>query len=570
MALLVTNHLWKPEVAGAAHEYVGDDEAPEGETHSSVAVTGPGALAAYDSRVSNANFDVLEAYRRGTGQPPEKRPTGVSHPGRGSTSQFHNTVLRATKDLPTGSEIMLDYPLPNEDGAAGEEIDDDGTILESDYAKIDETILEMVAFFDKHEAHLDDEAKQQIYRFLTEDFMDAAVGPVKAAKIGQLFPPTPDELYKVRDAGGIALYNNKGSSSSRLKQLQWLETNGFCMDNLRPGPSTIPNAGQGAFANRKIPEGGLVTPVPLLHIPDQISLNTYTLYYTEDGVLAREEDFSRGTQLAMNYVFGHPESSMVFLPFGPHAALINHGDEPNAKVQWSTHAGHNQDWFDVPPHVLLQHDEYYTIGLMMEVVATRDIQPEEEVLIDYGADWKKAWHEHVKGWEESIRAGEIDTNWPVRAADLNDEHRTTFFKTEEEQEKEPYPLGVTLKAFIFADDTTVAEGTEDDPLVWTETAERTSFGVRDLYDVSIVGREELTESGNGDSSQTPSYVYTVMIPGTTDREEDFLFVSGVPHKVLVFVDDAETGDEFTTEQPFRHYIGIPDDVFPKGAWRNLA
>jgi len=36
---------------------------------------------------------------------------------------------------------------------------------------------------------------------------------------------------------------------------------------------------------------------------------------------------------------------------------------------------------------------------MLEFVASRDIQPGEEVFIDYGEEWQNAWDEHVKKWE---------------------------------------------------------------------------------------------------------------------------------------------------------------------------
>jgi hypothetical protein len=54
-----------------------------------------------------------------------------------------------------------------------------------------------------------------------------------------------------------------------------LEENGQCMDNIKDGVSTIPDAGRGAFANRFIPKGGLVAPAPLIHIPDR---SIFTMY----------------------------------------------------------------------------------------------------------------------------------------------------------------------------------------------------------------------------------------------------------------------------------------------------
>lgn len=164
-----------------------------------------------------------------------------------------------------------------------------------------------------------------------------------------------------------------------------------------------------------------------------------------------------------------------------------------------------------------------------------------------------------------LKNGDISEDWPVRASDLNQQHKTTYFRTGDEQDEEPYPLHVTLKAFVSigAND---AKGTEDDPYIWKGPSTATAYEIKNMYDVDIVEREELEKKTN-DESAPLSYVYTIAIPSSVNVA-DTLYVSGVPHEVLVFVDDAETGDQFTAEA-FRHYIGIPDDVFPKGAWRNV-
>lgn len=380
IAFFIADNLWAPENGGAAHEFEEDMVLGEGQTHSGLFLTGPGILARYDSRITNVDFDVLEGYKRAS----QARDAGVAHPNRGAISPFDNVVFRVTEDSDAGSEIFLNYDY------TGEAKDDVQhlNLLKEDYDKIDETIAEMQNFFDKHDANLDAEARKQIYRFLTEDFLYAAVGE-KAPKIAQLFPGTPDDLHLVKKAGGIKKYNQ--ARSSRVRNLDWLQNNGLCMDNIRPGISTIPNAGKGAFATRIIPKGGLVAPTPLIHIPDKASLNLYDLYLAEDMTLAREEDGEPiGTQLLMNYVYSHPETSMAFIPGGMHVGLINHSDKPNAKLQWSSHPNNKiNSWSQLSPGEIFQDGEHYTVGLMMEVVALRDIEESEEVTIDYGKEWSE-------------------------------------------------------------------------------------------------------------------------------------------------------------------------------------
>ena len=47
------------------------------------------------------------------------------------------------------------------------------------------------------------------------------------------------------------------------------------MDNIKVGESTNPDAGRGAFANRFIPKDGLVSPAPLIHLPDSDILKMF-------------------------------------------------------------------------------------------------------------------------------------------------------------------------------------------------------------------------------------------------------------------------------------------------------
>jgi hypothetical protein len=56
-------------------------------------------------------------------------------------------------------------------------------------------------------------------------------------------------------------------------------------------------------------------------------------------------------------------------------------------------------------HVSLQ-EPYSTI--VMDVVATRDILPDEEVFIDYGEEWEAAWAEHVRNWKPPCQNGDGD------------------------------------------------------------------------------------------------------------------------------------------------------------------
>lgn len=169
-----------------------------------------------------------------------------------------------------------------------------------------------------------------------------------------------------------------GSAESRLpysvRSLEWLNEHGRCMDNIAPGNSTIPQAGRGAFATRFIPEGGLVAPGPLLHIANRTVLNVYDM--GEDG--KRDTSKHVGMQLILNYCFGHKKSTVILCPYTSPSAYINHNSKsPNAKVVWADEStpNHNPYWLEESVDWLKTTE---AIGLSLNFVATRDIQPGEE------------------------------------------------------------------------------------------------------------------------------------------------------------------------------------------------
>jgi hypothetical protein len=406
----------------------------------------------------------------------------------------------------------------------------------------------MIQFFAKHGSSLDEASKIEIYNFITKDVMSAAVGSEKARKIAKIWPRSPDELPAVKQAGGTLHY----SQPTSFQTTDWLQEHGRCMDNLRSGASTVSKAGRGAFTTRAIREGSVVVPVPLLQIPDKAVLNMYTLVQDESGDLVRESDSIIGTQLLINYCFGHPTSKMLFVPTGSNAGLINHSDKPNAKLVWSSHPAHERHWLQLPPEELVSANNRY-IGLMMEVVALRDIAEGEEVFIDYGKEWNEAWSKHETEWNTRIATGELPKEWPIRAVDMNSEYVSKPFQTLDELKQHPYPENIRLVAFIVLQHDG-ATGTREDPRRWEAPPAGKPFTTEHLVDCEVV---DATTSADG------LHLYTVR----WTRNGETVFVKDVPHDTFTFVDQPGTSDQFTPS-PFRHYIGIPDDIFPQGPWRN--
>ena len=230
-------------------------------------------------------------------------------------------------------------------------------------------------------------------------------------------PVDDDEiLYLNQKRSTKELVKEVARSVLEPRDIDWIQHNGVCLEHLIPKQSTIIDAGLGGFAQYGISKGDIVVPAPVLQT---VHKEVLTLYERGVNVLEDPDKYKLGTGLLYNYCFGHVESSMLLCPLTS-AMLLNHcstrrggvhctnsngdngdgsGGGPNARVQWST----GWDTDSIPWRNATLHDIDHKFGrvLSLEVVATRDIIPGEEVFIDYGSDWETAWHEHVRNWDRS-------------------------------------------------------------------------------------------------------------------------------------------------------------------------
>lgn len=188
----------------------------------------------------------------------------------------------------------------------------------------------------------------------------------------ELLPETRGELAKIKSEVKSKAELNRYLAihkSLRPHTADWIRQNGMCLENLLPFQSTLPHAGQGAFAQYHIRAGDIVIPAPLLQIMDKGVLDVY-----EHGTLL-------GTQLLINYCFSHPESTLLLCP-DTQAELINHCSirkqqcgrkGPNAAIRWARGWDPTSDeWRE---KTLKEIAKEPGRGLAFEVYALRDIQP---------------------------------------------------------------------------------------------------------------------------------------------------------------------------------------------------
>mmetsp|Transcript_22881 Transcript_22881/g.63643 ORF Transcript_22881/g.63643 Transcript_22881/m.63643 type:complete len:746 (+) Transcript_22881:95-2332(+) len=382
---------------------------------------------------------------------------------------------------------------------------------------------------------------------------------------------------------------------------EWIEQNGLCIEHLVPGPSTLPQAGQGAIAQHTLSKGEIIVPVPLLHVSDKRVLNMTD----SDG------HFTDWQQLLVNYCFSHDESSLMLCPT-TNAILINHCSErmkncptfdgkPNAAYQW---AGENWDprtqiWLNKTIDELAQQQERL---LALEIVATQDIQPGDEVFMDYGPEWEAAWRHHMQHWksppiisdtektdnDDSIPSAAKDSAYfSVSEANRNDTVPLPQLVSNSIREEKDHPHIFTACLYwptkldhdpVFHNTQGVDFDAMDDIELVNRYGDNGSFyrgdysqqGDGSYWPCSVLFQENNTHSEEGDGE----IQYLVRISQhhlhnsqPWDENELPRFLYHYPRASIRYFVKPYESDVFLKDA-FRHPIHVPSKLWPE-QWRNL-
>jgi hypothetical protein len=382
------------------------------------------------------------------------------------------------------------------------------------------------------------------------------------------------------------------SSSSKIQEpsldppthdnLEWLRTHSMCLDNLRPGPSRIDHAGRGVFAARFIDQGDVVAPVPVLPLLRQ------SLQITRHK--QKKDEVWHSQQLLLNYCYGHPDSSLLFFPYGVHVNLINHagGKLANVKLQWSNASfwyddddNDNVDWMRrASIQEILENP--WRLPLVLELVATRPIRTGDEIVLDYGRHWVDAWIRHIQQWKP---VPDADTYVPSYV--MNDVIKS--LRTEAELREYPYPENVFTSCFYRYSDqnnlqqqtTTEAkrkDGNDDDDAVTTVRWQlsRGLLELRNLRPCTILQRNDATNEYTVRIRNRYGLAESERIPNKTGKKNKNIpkmhIVTHIPRFAIRFSDKIYTTDQHL-ENAFRHEINFPDHdmdhIYPE-QWKDLS
>lgn len=137
------------------------------------------------------------------------------------------------------------------------------------------------------------------------------------------------------------------------------------------------------MATRLLTKGQVVAPLPFLPLPRSAL----------SGMMRGNPQ-----QLLLNYCYSHPQSSLMLFPYAPYVNRVNHAThgskEANVRLQWSSiNESALLEW-SVKEILALQRS-----GLVLELIALRNIAMGEEILLDFGSVYQAAWDRHVLSWE---------------------------------------------------------------------------------------------------------------------------------------------------------------------------
>jgi len=364
------------------------------------------------------------------------------------------------------------------------------------------------------------------------------------------------------------LNNNKGNSLTdvakttvQTRDVEWIRENGVCLDTISPRKSTLPQAGRGAFATRFIPIGSMVSPAPLLQIMNSDRMLEYKARDMDRGVDERSVPF--GTQMLINYCFGHKDSKLLLCPQS-NANLINHcsnrqvgdgqcGDKgPNAKVQWAS--GWDPDtpsWLEMSLEEMRIATTKKSRGLSIEIVATRDIEAQEEIFIDYGPAWEEAWELHKNTWKPPAAGSPFYDYIPIKEMNGLD------FRDVDELEENPYPDNVVTACYWYEPDEEDENEQDEEGYYNGEDYVyiNKNGGVNISFDLWICDLLEEFDDGTCD----------IRIPAQDNLEEEVLLTQ-YPVESIVFRTKGYKSDQHLPGA-FRHFIEIEESLFPN-KWKH--
>jgi hypothetical protein len=512
-----------------------------------VSAFAPGLDAAINCHLGLINVDKNE---------PEYDVSGLhrsTDPGVGAITPYHNCTTSVIQNIPAGGELFKDY---GDHWFVTRPYAFSTLPLKDDFRKAEHLVKKFYTLsMGLRVRHVSSEALTDLWGVVTS---------INYSRTINALPAEYDAVPLVAKKGMRAYYQPSGT-----RDLQDLDKTGRCLDIVKPAKSTMAQAGRGLFATQRLRTGSIVAGTPLIQVQDGRIFDMFGGDWFDKDAEPDRDDLV-GYQIMMNYCWKHAESTVYLCPYGAGVNYVNHGSsrdddndnehkKANVRLQWAADGvmGHDATWLSKPPG-----DMGYRAspGLFIDLVATRDIMPGEEILMDYGPEWEAAWQEHLEHWNNRDYTYAADYQ---SARDWNKENGETVLRTDTEQEVVPYPSHMEVRC--------LEEIAHNPTIKHAEAATRWTLSESGIP-CNIVERREAME---GDQDLENDHYYKVSYAPKYWNEESEYYEQGdeyydsdwIARGALSFVDRPYSTDLFL-EDAFRHAIGLPDALLPD-AWRNV-
>mmetsp|Transcript_4560 Transcript_4560/g.6748 ORF Transcript_4560/g.6748 Transcript_4560/m.6748 type:complete len:575 (-) Transcript_4560:385-2109(-) len=365
-------------------------------------------------------------------------------------------------------------------------------------------------------------------------------------------------------------------SINTVRQMKWLSKYGACVDAhhlLKIDGSTILEAGRGVFAKKEIKKGSVIISTPLIQMHEKN-------FVVHSDAVDKTSDCDASypaLKLLVNYVLGHPNSTVRLFPYVTFVNLMNHNFmSPNVQFQWPVSSPLlNKTRLE---KLSAQHllNSTSPAGLLINIVAIRDIKPNEEIFLDYGTSWQNEWDKHMQQYNRlwrpllkeisKVKALEDETceaipsNDPSLPISGSSTILSCFYNFNVVGIYKTVPLDVDL---MFQ---------TSYPWKYVVNEKGTLGGI---YPCKLLSRSSEQNLGVfytalvGPSLLDPNIAVKgsiISLDNPTRPAANKLIlrlVSRIPEEAI-YVADREVFSNNNTHRllPFRHYIGLPDDVFP--------
>jgi hypothetical protein len=189
----------------------------------------------------------------------------------------------------------------------------------------------------------------------------------------------------------------------------------------------------------------------------------------------------------------------------------------------------------------------------MEFYALRDIEPGEEVFLDYGDSWDREWNRHVQDWESPLYQFSYDST--LQDLDSISSHSKARCWVDED---------ALDSLSIDSDNEDDEEGEEDRAVIWKNPLTRYIDDSYACYilEVESDSEEDIDTAQSNLHKDTQYYRIEIL-----NESHSGVHVRHVPRNASAMVENPYTSNQFL-RQSFLHMIPLHEAMIP-AQWRDL-